>query len=109
MTDILERIGALIDQSIDVASLLIGITRITEDFGLNRDLNGLISNPDIFADQIESPEYAEVLASQPEAQVIQTSREHRVAPKPSSLGTTGKLQVCKAAQNYELMPRFRQR
>ena len=72
---LLERIEALIDESAEGDSLLIGIRRIKDDLDLHRDLNDQISNPAALAEKIEALKYAEVLASQPEAQVIATMPE----------------------------------
>ena len=65
---LLERIESLIDQSIEGDALMIGIRRIRDDFDLDRDLNASIDDPDSLADRIDALKYAEVLASQPEAQ-----------------------------------------
>ena len=69
---LLERIEDLIDRSIEGDALLIGIRRIKDEFDLSGDLSVDISDRDGLADGIESLKYAEVLASQPEAQVIRT-------------------------------------
>lgn len=65
---LLERIEALIDQSIEGDSLLITIRRIRDEFDLHRDLEGPISDSTTLGARIETLKYAEILASQPEAQ-----------------------------------------
>lgn len=69
---LLERVEALIDNSIEGDSLLMSSRRIIDEFELNGDLSEEIDDRDALADQLEALKYAEVLASQPEAQVIRT-------------------------------------
>ena len=72
---LLERIEAVVDASVEGDALLTGIRRIRDEFDLDRDLNEQISDRSKLRDRIDTLKYAEVLASQPEAQMAPTRRK----------------------------------
>ncbi len=71
----LERVEDLIDQSREGDNLLIGLRRIRDEFDLTRDLSYPIADRSELEEQIKALKYAELLASQPEGQVIRPPRE----------------------------------
>ena len=62
---LLERIEALIDESIEEDAPLIGLRRIRDYFDLDRDLNGQIANPAILANWIKVHKYTDVFTPGP--------------------------------------------
>jgi len=64
---LLERIEAVVDQSVEGDALVIQLRRIREDFELHKDLGDEVPRFDELKDRLETLKYAEVLASQPEA------------------------------------------
>ena len=65
---LLERIESVVDQSIEGDTLLTSTRRIRDDFKLDRDMNDEIEEFETLRERIETLKYAEVHASQPEAQ-----------------------------------------
>jgi energy-coupling factor transporter ATP-binding protein EcfA2 len=63
---LLERIEAVVDESVEGDALLTEIRRIREDFDLHRDLGDDVPRYSDLADRLETLQYAEVLASQPD-------------------------------------------
>ena len=65
---LLERIESVVDTSVEGDALLNAIRRIRTDLELHRDINSAIEDKDDLRRRLERLKYAEVLASQPEAQ-----------------------------------------
>ena len=65
---LLERIEAVVDASIEGDALLSDIRRIRQEFELHQDLGDQILEKDALTERLESLKYAELMASQPEAQ-----------------------------------------